>query len=138
MPTTALSAIPRELPTLVDRIARTLSADEARAFSEAARSYANKGAILEIAAHSADESESYEHAVRTWRTPLRLLLILDPPSDSAAVDAYDDWVHWIAGGGLLALRGSDVLHRRAADSGKFRELTAVGALRVLQRIAACN
>ncbi|MFD7844991.1 hypothetical protein ACFV4K_18900 [Nocardia sp. NPDC059764] len=131
----ALSATPRELPALIEQIAATLPPDEAAALSEAARTYASKGAILEITTAPGDAADAYATAVREWRTPLRLLLI----TDSAAADrAYDDWSHWVAGGGLLALRAADELYRRAEATGKFRTLAAAGTLRVLQRIAACN
>lgn len=143
----ALSATPRELPALIEQITATLPPDEAEALSEAARTYAGKGAILEITAGPGDTSDAYAAAVRDWRTPLRLLLITgaDPgtldsgtPDSEAADRAYDDWSHWVAGGGLLALRAADQLYRRAEATGKFRTLAAAGTLRILQRIAACN
>ncbi|MEV6101012.1 hypothetical protein [Nocardia sp. NPDC051981] len=135
----ALQVSAREMPALIERIDRTWPVDEARALSEAAHAYVGKGVILEVAAR-ADETApgDYDSEVRGWRTPLRLLLIAEPGSDAAAELAYDDWAHWIAGGGLLVLREADALHRRVAAGGKFRELAAVGALRILQRIAACN
>lgn len=135
----ALQVTAREMPALIERIDRTWPVDEARALSEAAHAYVGKGVILEVAAR-ADEAGpgDYDSEVRGWRTPLRLLLIAEPGSDAAAELAYDDWAHWIAGGGLLVLREADALHRRVAAGGKFRELAAVGALRILQRIAACN
>ncbi|MEU1426003.1 hypothetical protein ABZ412_02880 [Nocardia sp. NPDC005746] len=133
----ALSATPRELPALIEQITATLPPDEAAALSEAARTYAGKGAILEITAGPGDAADAYAAAVREWRAPLRLLLITG--SDSAAAErAYDDWSHWVAGGGLLALRAADELYRRAEATGKFRTLAATGTLRILQRIAACN
>lgn len=133
----ALSAAPRELPALIEQFDRTLPSGEAEALSEAARTYAGKGAILEITTGPANSADAYADAVRAWRTPLRLLLITTP--DAAAADrAYDDWSHWVAGGGLLALRDAEDLYRRAAATGKFRTLAATGSLRILQRIAACN
>ncbi|MFE4461195.1 hypothetical protein ACFROC_27905 [Nocardia tengchongensis] len=133
----ALSAAPRELPELIEQFDRTLPSGEAEALSEAARTYAGKGSILEITAGPADSADAYADAVRAWRTPLRLLLITTP--DAAAADrAYDDWSHWVAGGGLLALREAEDLYRRAAATGKFRTLATTGSLRILQRIAACN
>ncbi|WP_067531642.1 class I SAM-dependent methyltransferase, partial [Nocardia crassostreae] len=88
-------------------------------------------------------------AARHWRTPLRLLFIDGGHTEEAAQRDYDNWVHWIAGGGLLAIHDvfSDPadggqapfhIYRRALDSGKFRELSATGSLRILQRTAACN
>ncbi|MEU6582641.1 hypothetical protein [Nocardia sp. NPDC046763] len=143
----ALQATAREMSALIERINATWPVDEACAFSDAARAYAGKGVILEVAA-GADEAApgnsdeaapgDYDSEVRGWRTPLRLLLIAEPGSDAAAELAYEDWAHWIAGGGLVALRDADALYRRVAAGGKFRELAAVGALRILQRIAACN
>lgn len=133
----ALSATARELPALIEQIAATLPPEEAEALSGAARTYAGKGAILEITAGPGDTADAYAAAVRDWRTPLRLLLITG--ADSEAADrAYDDWSHWVAGGGLLALRAADELYRRAEATGKFRTLAAAGSLRILQRIAACN
>lgn len=133
----ALSAASRELPALMVQFDRTLPSGEAAALSEAARTYAGKGAILEITTGPADSADAYADAVRAWRTPLRLLLISTP--DTAAADrAYDDWSHWVAGGGLLALRDAEDLYRRAVATGKFRTLAATGSLRILQRIAACN
>ncbi|MFE3026608.1 hypothetical protein [Nocardia tengchongensis] len=137
----ALSAAPRELPELIEQFDRTLPSGEAEALSEAARTYAGKGAILEITTGPTDSADAYADAyadaVRAWRTPLRLLLITTP--DAAAADrAYDDWSHWVAGGGLLALRDAEDLYRRAAATGKFRTLATTGSLRILQRIAACN
>ncbi|MFJ9363989.1 hypothetical protein ACIRRA_06190 [Nocardia sp. NPDC101769] len=143
----ALQATAREMLALIEQINGTWPVDEARALSDAARAYAGKGVILEVAAR-ADEAApgnpdeatpgNYDSEVRGWRKPLRLLLIAEPGSDAGAERAYDDWAHWIAGGGLLALRDADALSRRVAAGGKFRELAAVGALRILQRIAACN
>ncbi|MGW4351758.1 hypothetical protein ACWELJ_06650 [Nocardia sp. NPDC004582] len=131
----ALSATSRELPELIEQFDRTLPAGEAEALSEAARTYASKGAILEIT--PGDSDEVYGAAVREWRTPLRLLFIAAP--DAASADrAYDDWSHWVAGGGLLALRDAEDLYRRAGATGKFRTLATAGAVRILQRIAACN
>ncbi|MFE2956796.1 hypothetical protein [Nocardia tengchongensis] len=133
----ALSVAPRELPELIEQFDRTLPSGEAEALSEASRTYAGKGAILEITTGPADSADAYADAVRTWRTPLRLLLITTPVA-AAADRAYDDWSHWIAGGGLLALRDAEDLYRRAAATGKFRTLATTGSLRILQRIAACN
>ncbi|WP_433564151.1 hypothetical protein ACQP1O_01510 [Nocardia sp. CA-151230] len=143
----ALRVTAREMPALIAQINGTWPVDEARALSDAARAYAAKGAVLEVAARAGEAAPGnpgeaapgdYGSEVRGWRTPLRLLLIDEPGSDAAAELAYDDWAHWIAGGGLLALRDADALYRRVAAGGKFRELAGVGALRILQRIAACN
>ncbi|MEC3913864.1 hypothetical protein [Nocardia sp. CDC160] len=122
-----LTAVVRELPALPEQIA------------DAVRPYIGNGTILEVAttAESADPN-SYREAVAAWRTPLRLLLILDPDSESTATRAYADWGHWIAGGGLLALRNANDLHRRILLGGKYRDLATVGPVHILQRLAACN
>ncbi len=86
-------------------------------------------------------------AARIWRTPLRMLFVDGGHAEEAAQRDYDNWVHWVAGGGLLAIRDPDPadgvrasfnIARRAIDSGKFRELSVTGSLRILQRTAACN
>ncbi len=88
-------------------------------------------------------------AARIWRTPVRLLFIDGGHTEEAAQRDYDNWAHWVAGGGLLAIHdvfpdpadgGQAPFHiyRRALDSGKFRELSVTGSLRILQRTAACN
>ncbi|MFJ4656335.1 hypothetical protein ACIP5Y_34150 [Nocardia sp. NPDC088792] len=115
-----------------------LSPDEARALEEAVRSYAGTGPALTITPGLPAPDP------RTWRTPLRLLTLAPPATEAEADRAYDDWVHWIAGGGLLALSGvspgtpAQHLYRRALATGKFRDLPAPGALRILHRTAACN
>ncbi|WP_067701077.1 class I SAM-dependent methyltransferase [Nocardia jejuensis] len=86
---------------------------------------------------------------RSWRTPLRMLFIDGGHTEEAAQRDYDNWVHWIAGGGLLAIHdvfpdpadGGQAPHniyRRALATEKFTELPAPGSLRLLQRTAACN
>lgn len=88
-------------------------------------------------------------AARVWRVPLAMLFIDGGHTGEAAQRDYDNWVHWVAGGGLLAIHdvfpdpadgGSAPYHlyRRALDSGRFQELPATGSLRVLRRIAACG
>ncbi|WP_157513865.1 hypothetical protein [Nocardia concava] len=114
----------RELSALPEQIEKSV------------RPHVGNGVVLEVGTSSADMN-TYRDIVRTWRTPIRLLLITIP--DGAAADhAYDDWVHWIAGGGLLAIQDNQPLHERAVASGKFRELPTSEGLRILQRIAACN
>lgn len=122
---------------------------------EAARTYAATGIILEIgtpdpalAAAARDTGATLltvtgpaTAVARTWRLPLRLLVLGDP--DLAAARAgYDDWVHWLAGGGLLVIpepaTGESENSSRARKSGKFRELEPIGDLRVFQRTAACG
>ncbi|MFF2086236.1 class I SAM-dependent methyltransferase [Nocardia sp. NPDC058176] len=88
-------------------------------------------------------------AARIWRTPLRMLFVDGGHTEEAAQRDYDNWVHWVAGGGLLAIhdvfpdpadggRAPFNIYRRALDSGKFRELSVTGSLRILQRTAACG
>lgn len=88
-------------------------------------------------------------AAKFWRAPLRMLFIDGGHTEEAAQRDYDNWVHWIAGGGLLAIHdvfpdpadGGQAPHniyRRALTSGKFHELSVTGSLRILQRTAACN
>ncbi|GAB0102024.1 hypothetical protein JMUB6875_09910 [Nocardia sp. JMUB6875] len=116
----------RELSALPEQIEKSV------------RPYVGNGVVLEVGAGpDPADMNTYLDTVRTWRTPVRLLLITIP--DGAAADrAYDDWVHWIAGGGLLAIRDNPPLHGRAVASGKFRELPTPDDLRILQRVAACN
>ncbi|WP_067718484.1 hypothetical protein [Nocardia yamanashiensis] len=132
MPPAPLSDNPPELSALP-----ALSPAESAALLEAARAYATTGAILTAPA-TADPT--------SWRTPLRLLLLDGTLPGEAAQRDYDNWAHWIAGGGLLAIHGitpdgntpADQIYDRATVSGKYRELTAAGSLRILQRTAACN
>lgn len=127
--TPELSALAGQLPALPPA--------ESAALLEAAHTYAATGAILTAPA-TADPA--------SWRTPLRLLLIDGALPAEAAQRDYDNWAHWIAGGGLLAIHGvtpdggtpADQIYDRATVSGKYRELTAVESLRILQRTAACN
>lgn len=42
-------------------------------------------------------------AARIWRTPLRLLFIDGGHTEEAAQRDFDNWAHWVAGGGLLAI-----------------------------------
>ncbi|AYF73104.1 hypothetical protein D7D52_03605 [Nocardia yunnanensis] len=115
----------RELSALPEQIA------------EIARPYLGNGVIVELTTrHESPEPNRYRETLRGWRTPIRLLLI-DIPDSAAADAAYDDWTHWIAGGGLLAVAGSR-LRERASATGKFRDLATAPGLAVLQRIAACN
>ncbi|MFD4441679.1 class I SAM-dependent methyltransferase [Nocardia sp. NPDC058519] len=88
-------------------------------------------------------------AAHIWRAPLRMLFIDGGHTEEAAQRDYDNWVHWVAGGGLLAIhdvfpdpadggRAPFNIYRRALDSGKFTELSVTGSLRILQRTAACG
>ncbi|QLY31331.1 hypothetical protein H0264_02915 [Nocardia huaxiensis] len=135
-----------------------MTPEEAEALHAAARTYAGNGTILEIATPTGNSITSLTAAAQEtgatvitrghdsgsegWRTPLRMLVITATPSEQAARSAYDNWVHWLAGGGLLAIHDNSpegtTLYRRALATGKFTELPAPGTLRLLQRTAACN
>ncbi|UFS94874.1 class I SAM-dependent methyltransferase [Nocardia huaxiensis] len=135
-----------------------MTPEEAEALHAAARTYAGTGTILELATATADSAPSLVAAARetgatlialdhnsgseTWRTPLRMLVIHGAHSESAARSAYDNWVHWLAGGGLLAIHDVSsedaALYRRALATGKFTEFATTGSLHILQRTAACN
>ncbi|UGT40202.1 class I SAM-dependent methyltransferase [Nocardia yamanashiensis] len=136
MPPAPLSGNAPELSALAGQLP-ALSAAESAALLEAARTYAATGLLLTDPA-TADPA--------SWRTPLRLLLIDGALPGEAVQRDYDNWAHWIAGGGLLAIHGvtpggnapADQIYDRATVSGKYRELTAVESLRILQRTAACN
>ncbi|WP_067825505.1 hypothetical protein [Nocardia inohanensis] len=130
-----LSGDSRELSALAGQLPAALSAAESRVLLEAAHTYgATRAAMTDPAA--ADP--------RTWRTPLRLLVLDGTRPEDAVRRDYDNWTHWIAGGGLLAIHGvsaapaADRSYGRAVDSGKFRELPGIDSLRILQRTAACG
>lgn len=83
---------------------------------------------------------------RAWRTPLQLLFVDGGHSEEAAQQDYDGWAKWVAVGGALVIhdvfpdprdggRPPFHIYCRAVDSGEFREVAAVGSLRVLQRIS---
>jgi MMP 1-O-methyltransferase len=82
-----------------------------------------------------------------WATPLALLFIDGGHGHDPAHRDYEIWVpHVVVGGRLLIHdvfenpddggRPPYEIYCRAMDSGAFRELTAVGSLRVLERTAA--
>ncbi|WP_330254070.1 class I SAM-dependent methyltransferase [Nocardia sp. NBC_00565] len=79
-----------------------------------------------------------------WRIPLSMLFIDGGHTEQAAQRDYDNWAHWISDRGLLAIHdvfpdpadgGSAPynIYRRALDSDEFREVSATGSLRILQR-----
>ncbi|MEZ5246430.1 MAG: class I SAM-dependent methyltransferase [Acidimicrobiales bacterium] len=81
-----------------------------------------------------------------WATPLALLFIDGGHGHDPAHRDYEIWVpHVVVGGRLLIHdvfpnpddggRPPYEIYCRAMDSGAFRELAAVGSLRVLERIA---
>lgn len=82
---------------------------------------------------------------RSWRTPLRLLFIDGGHTEEAAQRDYDGWAPRVEVGGALVIHdvfpnpdegGQAPFHiyRRALDSGDFREVSATGTLRVLERV----
>ncbi|OBK43151.1 class I SAM-dependent methyltransferase [Mycobacterium sp. 1081908.1] len=81
---------------------------------------------------------------RGWRAPLRLLFIDGGHSEKAANEDFDGWAKWVDSGGALLIhdvfpdprdggRPPYYIYRRAMDSGQFREVSATGSLRVLER-----
>ncbi len=85
-------------------------------------------------------------AARGWRTPLQFLFIDGGHSEKAATEDFDGWAPWVALGGALLIhdvfpdprdggRPPYYIYCRAMDSGQFREVSATGSLRVLERIS---
>ena len=83
---------------------------------------------------------------RSWRTPLQLLFIDGGHTDAAAQQDFDGWARWVAVGGTLVIHdvfpdpnaGGQApyrVYRRALDTGAFREVSAIGSMRVLERTA---
>ena len=81
---------------------------------------------------------------RSWRTPLQLLFIDGGHTDAAAQQDFDGWARWVAVGGTLVIHdvfpdpnaGGQApyrVYRRALDTGAFREMSAIGSMRVLER-----
>jgi predicted O-methyltransferase YrrM len=81
-----------------------------------------------------------------WATPLALLFIDGGHGTEPAHLDYETWTPHVAAGGHLLIhdvfpdptdggRPPYEIYRRAMGSGAFNEITAVGSLRVLQRIA---
>ena len=82
-----------------------------------------------------------------WGTLLQLLFIDGGHSEAAANQDFDGWAKWVAVGGALLIhdvfpdprdggRPPYLIYCRAIDSGQFREVSATGSLRVLERISA--
>ncbi len=80
-----------------------------------------------------------------WGTRLGLVFIDGGHTQAAAQDDYEGWSRFLCPAGILAIHdvfsspaegGQAPFHvyRRALASGQYRELTAVGSLRVLTRI----
>ena len=83
-------------------------------------------------------------SARGWRTPLRLLFIDGGHTEEAAQRDFDGWARWVDVGGALVIHdvfpdpddgGQAPFHiyRRALDTGEFREVSATGSMRVLER-----
>ena len=81
---------------------------------------------------------------RGWRTPLQLLFIDGGHTEEAAQRDFDGWVRWVDVGGALIIHdvfpnpddgGQAPYHvyRRALETGDFREESATGSMRVLER-----
>ena len=81
---------------------------------------------------------------RLWRTPLGMLFIDGGHSEAQVVADYEGWAPWVASGGALAFHdiypdpadgGQAPYHvyLRALASGAFKEVSATGSLRVLER-----
>lgn len=84
---------------------------------------------------------------RGWQTPLQLLFIDGGHSEAAAAQDFDGWARWIAVGGALMIHdvypnpddGGQApyhIYCRATDSDQFREVSATGSLRVLERTSS--
>jgi len=83
---------------------------------------------------------------RGWRTPLRLLFIDGGHTEEAAQRDFDGWARWVDVGGALVIHdvfpnpddgGQAPFHiyQRALATGAFREVSAIGSMRVLERIS---
>jgi len=104
--------------------------------------------------HTLDAAGLDEHVIavvgksvvvaRGWRTPLRLLFIDGGHTEEAAQRDFDGWARWVDVGGALIIHdvfpnpddgGQAPFHiyRRALDTGAFREVVAMGSMRVLER-----
>jgi MMP 1-O-methyltransferase len=81
---------------------------------------------------------------RGWRSPLRFLFIDGGHSEAAATEDFNGWAKWVSVGGALVIhdvfpdpkdggRPPYHIYCRALDSGQFREISALGSLRVLER-----
>ena len=82
---------------------------------------------------------------RGWRTPLRFLFIDGGHTEEAAQRDFDGWARWVDVGGVLVIHdvfpdpddgGQAPFHiyQRALATGAFREVSATGSMRVLERV----
>jgi predicted O-methyltransferase YrrM len=104
--------------------------------------------------HTLDAAGLDEHVIavvgksvvvaRGWRTPLQLLFIDGGHTEEAAQRDFNGWARWVDIGGALVIHdvfadpdegGQAPFHiyRRALDTGAFREVLAMGSMRVLER-----
>jgi MMP 1-O-methyltransferase len=104
--------------------------------------------------HTLDAAGLDEHVVaivgrspvvaRGWRTPLRFLFIDGGHTEEAAQRDFDGWARWVDVDGALVIHdvfpdpadgGQAPFHiyRRALETGVFREVSATGSMRLLQR-----
>ncbi|WP_082683694.1 MULTISPECIES: class I SAM-dependent methyltransferase [unclassified Mycobacterium] len=109
---------------------------------------------LPTARHTLDAAGLDDHVVavvgrspvvaRGWRTPLRLLFIDGGHTEEAAQRDFAGWAKWVEVGGALVIHdvfpgpeegGQAPFHiyRRALDGNNFREVSATGSMRVLER-----
>lgn len=83
---------------------------------------------------------------RSWRTPLQFLFIDGGHSEEAAQQDVDGWAKWLTVGGALVFHdifpdpndGGQApyrVYRRALGTGAFREVSALGSLRLLERVS---
>jgi predicted O-methyltransferase YrrM len=83
---------------------------------------------------------------RGWRTPLRLLFIDGGHTEEAAQRDFDGWARWVEVGGALVIhdvfpnpddggRAPFHIYQRALATGVFREVSAIGSMRVLERVS---
>ena len=83
---------------------------------------------------------------RAWATPLRFVFIDGGHSEAAANEDFEGWAPWVAVGGALVIhdvfpnpedggRPPYLIYCRALESGQFREVSATGTLRVLERVS---
>lgn len=110
---------------------------------------------LPVLRHTLDGAGLDDHVVaivgksavvaRGWQTPVRFLFIDGGHTEEAAQRDYEGWARWVVSGGALVIhdvfpnpddggRAPFNVYRRALDSGDFREVSATGSLRVLERV----
>lgn len=104
--------------------------------------------------HTLDEARLEDNVVavvgksavvaRHWQTPLQLLFIDGGHTEAAAHRDYEGWARWVQPGGALVIHdvfpdpadGGQAPYQifcRALESAQFREVSATGTLRVLER-----